>query len=96
MEKTVKKEESNLKGILKLIFNIIFWVAIIGLAVLWIVELILVRSDKEPLFCISEEVHQYDDGIVEECNGLGYKVINYKRDSLTARQFGPFFMGIEE
>lgn len=100
--KETKKEESfeNSKqrpSIIKVIWNIIFWGVIIVLAFVWVFDFIQVKNDKEPKFCISNKTHTYEDGTVEECTGLGYKVYNYNRTSLNYDvQFSPFFVGMKE
>ena len=43
------------------------------------------------MFCIKKDTNKYTDGEVDICTGLGYKVINYKRDSYKGTEFGMFF-----
>ncbi len=94
---TKKKEEKETSGnIFKTVFNIIFWVALIGLAAIWLTEFILVRNEKEPMFCLEEKTHEFTDGTVTECIGLGYKVFDYNRTSINATEFGPFFIEMQE
>ena len=90
--KTVEK-----KRIVKKIFDVVFWVIIVGLAIIWLTDFINVKANKDPIFCISQKTHTFDDGTVEECVGLGYKVYTYDRSSFSkGRQFGPFFIGMKE
>ena len=74
--------------VLKIVVLIILFV--------WIVivfsDYFRVRQEKNPMFCISEEEHEYNDGTTYICKGIGYKVIYYNRECLAARQFGPFFV----
>ncbi len=92
------KETKSLEksGIGKLIFNIVFWVVLIGLAVIWGIEFLNVKNDKEPMFCLDKTIHEFSDGIVTECTGLGYKIYNYDRESINAVEFGPFFIGMKD
>lgn len=50
------------------------------------------HQGKEPRFCIKEETKVYDDGTVYICTGLGYKLFKYDRKSISAFEFGPFFL----
>ena len=96
-EKVIEKKNTEKKSIAKKIFDVVFWVVIIGLAIIWVTDFINVQNDKDPIFCISQKTHTFDDGTVEECVGLGYKVYDYNRTSLSSgRQFGPFFIGMRE
>lgn len=84
-----------MKDILKKIFNILFWVFISILFVIWIVDFIQVKNNKDPIFCLKEETHQYDDGEVYECVGMGYKVFKYNRTSMEKQtEFGPFYTSL--
>ena len=90
-------DEKPKKSIFKTIFNIIFWIVILILLVTWIMDYMNVRNNKKPSFCISNNTHKYDDGTVKECVGLGYKVYEYNRSSMTnGTEFVPFFVGIRE
>lgn len=102
-EKETKEEQVNVKpekgkqSIGKIIFNIIFWAAFAVVLFTWVVDYLNVRNNKEPNFCISKKTHTYDDGVVEECVGLGYKVYDYKRTSMTnGIEFVPFFVSMRE
>lgn len=89
--------EKPKKGIFKRIFDIVFWVLIIGLAIIWVVDFVNVKQNKEPRFCVKTVIHQYSDGTVKECVGLGYHVYNYDRTSTNLKtQFSPFFIGIQD
>ena len=77
----------------KLIFNIVFWVAFVGLLILWITEIVIAKNGKDPILCFNEKIHQFDDGTVRECHGIGYKTFEYHRESINiTRQFGAFFV----
>ncbi len=93
-----KKEKiTSKRSIMKRIFDIVFWVVIVGLSIIWITDFVNVKNDKNPVFCISQKTHTFDDGTVEECVGLGYKVYTYNRSSFSqGRQFGPFFIGMRD
>lgn len=49
-------------------------------------------TNGKPKFCISKEIKNYDDGTVEVCHGLGYRVYIYNRDSNKGIDFGPFWI----
>ncbi len=90
------KAPSKLWMVIKKIVSVIFWLAILGLAAVWITDFIMVRSDEKPVFCIDEVTHEFDDGTVYECTGLGYKIYDYNRTSITAYEFGPFFIEMRD
>ena len=96
-EKEKKKLNFSIFSIIKKIIDVIFWLALAVLALIWIVDFINVNNDKEPVFCIKTEVHEYDDGQTVECTGLGYKVYRYNRVSTgTGYEFGPFFVKMKD
>ena len=81
----------------KIVWNVIFWICVVVLFAVWIIDFVNVKNDKKPMFCIQEKTHKYNDGTVDECIGLGYKIYNYHRDSIKIKsQFAPFFIGMEE
>lgn len=100
VEKEIKKEDKNKKDtkiIIKRIWDIVFWVVIVLLAVIWLTDFTRVQNEEKPKFCLVEKTHKFDDGTVDECVGLGYKVYLYNRDSISnARQFSPFFIGMKK
>ena len=79
----------------KVLVNILK-ILIILLVIMWICILFLdyfnTHQGKEPKFCIKEETKVYDDGTVYICTGLGYKLYKYDRKSISAFEFGPFFL----
>jgi len=81
---------------IKKVLSIIFLLAFFVVVALWITDFIRVRNEKEPMFCIKENVYNYEDGTVDECIGLGYKVYEYKRESITGVQFGSFLQKMKE
>lgn len=96
VKKPSKKEKPKVK-IGKRIFSIVFWTIVAILAFVWITDYIRVRDNKEPNFCISKKTHEFDDGTVKECIGLGYKTYSYNRTSMaTGIELVPFFMNMKE
>lgn len=81
---------------MKKVISTIFSVIILGIVAIWLYEYYRMVNDQEPMFCIKEETYKYDDGTVQECVGLGYKVYKYDRTSYKAKQFGPFFIKMHE
>ena len=79
----------------KVIINVLKIIAIL-LVIVWIgiifVDYFKARDGHDPMFCIKEEVKTYDDGTVYSCTGLGYKLFRYERKSISAVEFGPFFI----
>lgn len=90
-------ENGKKKSVFKRIWNFIFWLAIICLFAIWITDFVRTKREEKPIFCIKEVEHKYDDGTTTECDGLGYKVFTYKRESIKLKsQFSPFFVSMEE
>lgn len=90
-DKIVVSKEANKKSIGRKIFDVVFWVCISVLLCIWLIDFIRIKNDSKPMFCLANKTHEFDDGVVEECKGLGYKIYTYNRDSLEGVQFGPFF-----
>ena len=89
--------KEKVKKILKRIFDIVFWIAITILAIIWLVDFFKLQNDKEPVFCLNEKTHKFEDGTVYECKGLGYNIYKYDRESIdVTRQFSPFFIGMKK
>lgn len=95
-KKEVKVVEEDKKSIGRIIFDVVFWVVIVALAIVWLTDFIKIQNDKDPVFCLSKKTHEFDDGTVEECTGLGYKIYDYNRDSIDAHQFGPLFIKMKK
>ena len=88
----VVKHEKKRRSIFSIVFNIVFWLAFFAWAGICAYDFINVQQEKEPMFFISKKTITYNDGFVDECTGLGYKVYNYQRDSYMATEFGPFWI----
>lgn len=72
-------------------------IVVLALIIIWIVIFFIdyfrARQSKEPIFCLSEQTKEYEDGTVYSCTGLGYKMYKYDRASIDASvEFGPFFI----
>jgi len=85
----MKSKKVNISKIIKII--------ILTVIILWIIcffiDYIRARQSKNPLFCIKENIVEYEDGTVYSCTGLGYKMYKYQRASIPISvQFGPFFI----
>lgn len=87
-----KKKGKKKKNIIISIFNFILTIVIFGVVGMAVIDFINVNQEKEPIFCIHEEWTQYDDGTVELCVGVGYKVYRYNRESIKGSEFGPFWI----
>ena len=95
--KEIKINKDNQeKSLGRKIFDIAFWVCIVILAAIWLTDFFRIKSDKKPMFCLANKTHKFEDGTVEECKGLGYKVYNYNRESLEGFEFGSFFAKIRK
>ena len=98
-EVVVTKEENKKawKEILLKVWDIAFWVLFIAIALTWVTDYFRVRADKDPQFCLAKKTKQFEDGTVETCTGVGYKIYSYNRESLdTGVEFVPFFVKMKE
>lgn len=50
---------------------------------------------KKPLIIVKTNTYNYDDGNATEYMSLGYKYIEYNRNSYVAYEFGPFWLKIK-
>lgn len=78
---------------IKKILNVAFWVIFSVVFVIWVIDFVQTQRDKDPIFCLKKITHQYDDGTVDECVGLGYRIYNYNRSTLPSGvDFAPIFV----
>lgn len=81
---------------MKRVISTVIKVLVLIILFVWIIivftDYFRVRNGNNPMFCISEETKQYNDGSNYICHGLGYKMIRYNRACLTATEFGPFII----
>lgn len=69
----------------------------VSLFVIWLTDYIRFQTDKRPIFCLKENIYKYDDGITEECIGLGYKIYQYDRTSINLnKEFSSFFQAMKK
>lgn len=78
--------------IFKIFLKVLVLICLFAWILLVLTDYFKVKNGKDPLFCLSEETKQYEDGSTHICNGLGYKTIRYNRTCLTATEFGPFII----
>ena len=87
-----KKKNKKKKNIIISIFNFILTILIFGIVGMAVIDFINVNQEKQPMFCIKKEVINHEDGTVDVCTGVGYKVYQYKRESIKGSEFGPFWI----
>lgn len=88
-EKKTKKDYE--RSTFSKIMNIVLWIVLLAWMAVCLIDFYNVHQEKDPKFCISKETIEYDDGTVESCLGLGYKVYQYNRESFSGIEFGPFW-----
>lgn len=81
-----------MKKIISTVLKVIVLVILFAWIVIVFTDYFRVRNGNDPMFCLSEETKQYNDGSNYICYGLGYKMIRYNRTCLTATEFGPFII----
>lgn len=82
---------------MKKLIDIVFWIVIIAVLVIWTTDFIMLKVGKNPIFCLKNIDHIYEDGITKECVGFGYKTFQYERTSINKKtQFGLFFIEMEK
>ncbi len=75
------------------VLNVLLLLLVIAWAGIVLFDYFNVRGKNQPKFCFwKQETKVYEDGNVESCIGLGYKVITYNRTSYKALEFGPFWI----
>ena len=87
-----KKKGNKKKNIIISIFNFILTIVIFGVVGMAVIDFINVNQEKEPMFCVKKEVITHEDGTVELCVGVGYKVYRYNHESIKGSEFGPFWI----
>ncbi len=84
------------KKIVSILFTLIL-IAWIGLIVFDFIRCGQKSNDgqtQKPLIVIKETKYDFDDGTAIEYMSLGYKYIEYNRNSLKAYEFGPFWLKV--
>ncbi len=89
-EKELRKKYGE-KSTFQKVMNVVLWVILIAWMIIVLIDFYNVNKEKEPYFCINNGTETYDDGTVDWCLGLGYKVYRYKRTCFNALEFGPFW-----
>lgn len=94
----IKKENKGKKKrhIFSKIFTLFIWIIVIAWIGIIAIDYLNTVNEKELQFCLEKEVIEYDDGSVSICKGLGYKSIRYKRTSIDAIEFGPFWIKLKD
>ncbi len=90
MDKKTRKSLKE-KSLFSKIIGILLWIVLLLFLVAIGWDYVNFKMNKEPMFCIKKETTKYDDGTVDICTGVGYKVFKYDRESFRGREFGPFW-----
>ena len=89
-KKSLKKDEKG-KSLFSRIMNVVLWIVLFVWMGICLIDFYKTHQQEDPMFCLKKETTTYKDGKVESCLGLGYKIYNYKRDSFTGIEYGPFW-----
>ena len=82
---------------IKKIFNLLTTLLFICWIYVIVSDYFKVKNDEKAVFCIETIIHDFTDGSVEECKGLGYKVYYYDRPNLNVKtDFGPFWIEMKK
>lgn len=81
------------------VISLILWIIVLGWAGIILFDYFQIKSNKPPMFCIKNEskpcVSKKDDGVIDVCYGLGYKVIlpsnKCSRIAQGSKFFGPLW-----
>lgn len=93
-EKKSKKDANKKygeKSTFSKVMNVVLWIILLAWMAVCLFDFYKVHNEQEPFFCIKKGTTKYDDGNVNWCLGLGYKVYDYNRKSFSAIEFGPFW-----
>ena len=64
------------------IFSIILLIIVLGWSYIVYTDYTRVNDKKEPKYCNwQKEKKDYDNGSIESCTGLGYKVVHYNKET---------------
>ena len=91
MKEEFFEEKKDKKSLFDRIMNVILWILLFVWMGICLIDFYKVHVDKDPMFCIKKETTKYEDGTVDSCLGLGYKIYNYKRTSFMGVEYGPFW-----
>lgn len=89
-----KKEEffeEEKRSVVGRIINIFVWIILIAWVGICLFDFYNTKTGKKPVFCLKKETTTYNDGYVNTCTGLGYKIFNYRRTSFNGDEYGPFW-----
>lgn len=81
-----------MKKVILTLIKIIVLVLLFAWMIIIIIDYFRVKNEKDPVFCLSTEIKEYEDGFNSICYGAAYKVIRYNRECLSAIEFGPFII----
>lgn len=88
----VAEKKEKKKSLFSRIMNVVLWIILFAWMAVCLVDFFRTTNNKAPKLCIKQERTTYNDGYVDTCTGLGYKVINYRRASMSGNQYGPFWI----
>lgn len=91
-----KEKKKRKRGIIARIFDLILWIVLLGWMGVCLFDFYNVTNEQDPKFCLKQEILEYEDGNVDVCTGLGYKVHKYNRASFKAIEFVPFWVKVKE
>ncbi len=86
-----KTKPKKKKSFISKLINLIIWIVVLGWAGMLVYDFLNVLREKEPMFCLEKTTETTNDGTVNICEGVGYKVFNYDYGSLKAIEFAPFW-----
>ncbi len=82
---------------IKKVLGLVIPVILLGWGYVFISEYFRIKDGKDAKYCIENKIHEYDDGSVSECVGIGYKVYYYDRPNIGIKtEFGAFWLKIRE
>ena len=96
-EKQIKEEffdknEKTEASTFSKVMNVVLWIVLFAWIGICLIDFYNTHQQKDPLFCVfGKESTTYEDGRVDSCTGLGYKIYNYKRTCFTGVEYGPFW-----
>ena len=89
-KKKLKKDEKE-KSAFSRIMNVFLWIVLFLWMGVCLIDFYKTHKEEEPIFCLKKETTKYEDGTVDSCLGLGYKIYHYNRKSFNGIEYGPFW-----
>ena len=84
------------KGLIFKVISTILWIIVFILTAVTVTDYMLVKNEKEPIFCLSRDVKEVSFGKTYICNGILYKYYHTVGDNYVSKKFIPIWNKSED